>query len=70
VATSLENKKARKSRAFIVEPAFVRQRLPPVFCDFANVAETEPEPAGGFGAAAFFGLRISRFECFWPLAMG
>jgi hypothetical protein len=53
-----------------VEPECADQRLPPGFCDFANVAETEPAPAGCFGAAAFFGLRTSLLECCWPLAMG
>lgn len=53
-----------------MEPEFADQRLPPDFCDFANVVETEPDPAGGLGAAAFFGLRTSLLECCWPLAMG
>jgi hypothetical protein len=43
--------------------------LPPDFCGFANVAETEPAAGWDFAAAAFFGLRISLFECVWPLAM-
>jgi hypothetical protein len=45
------------------------QRLPPDFCGFANVAATEPDPAGTFAAAAFFGLRISLLERRWPLAI-
>jgi hypothetical protein len=45
------------------------QRLPPDFCGFANVAATEPDPAGAFAAAAFFGLRISLLERCWPLAI-
>lgn len=45
------------------------QRLLPGFWDFANVAKTEPDPAGGFCAGTFFGLRFSLLECCWPLAM-
>jgi hypothetical protein len=67
--TGPENKKARTSRAFMAKNDFAVQRLPPDFCGLAKVAETELEAGCDFSAAAFFGLRISRFERVWPLAI-
>jgi hypothetical protein len=69
-----QKQKGPQTRAFhriaeIQGAEFVDQRLPPDFCGLANVAETEFDTGCDFAAAAFFGLRISRFERVWPLAM-
>jgi hypothetical protein len=62
--------KGPPERAFVTTMQnFVDQRLPPDFCGLAKVAVTEPEAGCDFAAAAFFGLRISRVERVWPLAM-
>ncbi len=64
-----QKQKGPPRRAFVAVEDFVDQRLPPDFCGFANVAVTELVAGCDFAAAAFFGLRISRVERVWPLAM-
>lgn len=50
----------------------MRQRLPPDFSGFEDVGAAAAligACCGLAAAATFFGLRISLFECCWPLAM-